>query len=242
MYNCSQITTAKIHFNEQGNPVADDFDDVYFSNHDGLAETRYVFLAGNNIPQCWHNFDSTVFTVAETGFGSGMNFLALWQEFTQVSPSCKLHFISFEKHPMTVEQLEKCLALFPSLSEFATQLIDQYPAPNAGLHNLEFLKGKITLSLYFGDVNDLIPTINLHENQQVNAWFLDGFAPSKNPQMWTQNLFENIFRLTAPNGSIATFTAAGFVRRGLNDAGFNVQKIKGYGSKRNMTIANKAAQ
>lgn len=248
MSKAQQLETANLHFNDSGTPVADDFDDVYFSNDDGLAESQYVFISGNQLLKRWKQRLTGHFTIAETGFGSGMNFLACWQAFSDHltsqpdSVNQRLHFVSFEKFPMTQEALALCHQQFPSLSHYANQLRAQYPTPTAGCHRLHFLGGKITLDLWFGDVNELITQIPSSEAGVVDAWFLDGFAPSKNPEMWTNNLFTQMFRLAKPQASVATFTAAGLVRRGLAEAGFDVKKIPGYGNKREMVTATKPAQ
>ncbi|MCM2679238.1 bifunctional tRNA (5-methylaminomethyl-2-thiouridine)(34)-methyltransferase MnmD/FAD-dependent 5-carboxymethylaminomethyl-2-thiouridine(34) oxidoreductase MnmC [Echinimonas agarilytica] len=241
-----KITHANLHFNADGTPVADDFDDVYFSNDDGLAETQYVFLAGNQLLKRWRAHTCSVFTVAETGFGSGMNFLALRQAFddflvTQSNRNaCRLHFITFEKYPMTLDALEQSHQQFPSLCNYAQALRAQYPEhPIPGCHRLEFDQGRITLDLWFGDANDILPELSTANHGIVDAWFLDGFAPSKNPDMWSSTLFKHMFRLAKPYATVATFTAAGFVRRGLAEAGFEVSKISGYGNKRDMTVATK---
>ena len=243
-----KISTAKLHFNQQGTPVADDFDDVYFSNDDGLAETQYVFLGANRLPQRWRTHPEKLFTVAETGFGSGMNFLACWQAFDDQCHSAsthsfcqRLHFISFEKYPMTKASLVLCHQQFPSLSRYAKALVEQYPIILPGCHRLIFAGGRVTLDLWFGDVNDQLPELASPPQGLVDAWFLDGFAPSKNPQMWTPNLFHHMYRLAKSNATVATFTAAGLVRRGLSEAGFSVQKTPGYGKKRDMTVAHKPA-
>lgn len=240
-----KIHTANLSFNADGTPVADDFDDVYFSNDDGLAETQYVFLSGNQLRKRWRAHNCNLFTVAETGFGSGMNFLACWQAFSDhlhhhPEGHCRrLHFISFEKFPISAEALTQCHEQFPSLQSFAKQLQASYPDLMPGCHRLEFEQGRITLDLWIGDVNELTPQIASPAQGLVDAWFLDGFAPSKNPQMWTENLFQQMFRLAKPEATVATFTAAGLVRRGLQGAGFEVKKIPGYGSKRDMTVAEK---
>ena len=241
-----KIHTANLHFNADGTPVADDFDDVYFSNDDGLAETQYVFLSGNRLHKRWRAHSCSAFTVAETGFGSGMNFLACWQAFADhlaahpQSQCQRLHFISFEKFPLAPESLAQCHQQFPSIQAYAQQLQQAYPNLMPGCHRLSFQHGRVTLDLWVGDVNELIPQVASPRHGVVDAWFLDGFAPSKNPQMWSDNLFQHMFRLAKPQATVATFTAAGLVRRGLAAAGFNVSKIPGYGNKRDMTVAHKS--
>ncbi|HBK4770396.1 TPA: bifunctional tRNA (5-methylaminomethyl-2-thiouridine)(34)-methyltransferase MnmD/FAD-dependent 5-carboxymethylaminomethyl-2-thiouridine(34) oxidoreductase MnmC [Serratia liquefaciens] len=234
------IQTAALSWNEQGTPVSKQFDDVYFSNQDGLEETRYVFLMGNRLPQRFADHPRPLFIVAETGFGTGLNFLTLWQAFAGFrtampdAPLQRLHFISFEKFPLLQADLAAAHARWPELAPYADELRAQWPLPLPGCHRLLLAEGRITLDLWFGDVNALLPHFDASMNRQIDAWFLDGFAPAKNPDMWTEQLFTAMARFARPGGSLATFTAAGFVRRGLQQAGFDVIKTKGFGQKREM--------
>lgn len=234
------IQTANLEFNAEGTPVSRDFYDVYFSNDNGLEETRYVFLGGNDLQTRFPEHSRKLFIVAESGFGTGLNFLTLWQAFAAFradNPDAtleRLHFISFEKFPLTRDDLQKAHAHWPQLAPFAEQLQAQWPQAFAGCHRLLLDEGSVTLDLWFGDINQLTDTLDESLNQQVDAWFLDGFAPSKNPDMWTPALFQAMARLTRPGGTLATFTSAGFVRRGLQEAGFTMQKRKGFGRKREM--------
>lgn len=234
------IQTAALSWNEQGTPVSKQFDDVYFSNQDGLEETRYVFLKGNRLPQRFAGHPRPLFIVAETGFGTGLNFLTLWQAFAAfraTTPNAtlqRLHFISFEKFPLLQADLAAAHARWPELAPYADELRAQWPLPLPGCHRLLLAEGRITLDLWFGDVNALLPHFDASMNRQIDAWFLDGFAPAKNPDMWTEQLFAAMARFARSGGSLATFTAAGFVRRGLQQAGFDVIKTKGFGQKREM--------
>ncbi|PKH24454.1 bifunctional tRNA (5-methylaminomethyl-2-thiouridine)(34)-methyltransferase MnmD/FAD-dependent 5-carboxymethylaminomethyl-2-thiouridine(34) oxidoreductase MnmC [Enterobacterales bacterium CwR94] len=234
------VEHATLRWNEQGTPVSRVFDDVYFSNQNGLAETRYVFLGGNDIPARFITHDRSLFIVAETGFGTGLNFLALWQAFhafRQQNPChalTRLHFISTEKFPLNRDDLRAAHAHWPELAAFAEPLQQQWPEALPGCHRLLFNAGEVTLDLWFGDINALIHTFDDSLHRQVDAWFLDGFAPAKNPDMWTPALFTKMAMMARPGGTLATFTAAGFVRRGLQEAGFTLQKRKGFGPKREM--------
>jgi len=234
------IQPANLEFNNEGTPVSRDFDDVYFSNDNGLEETRYVFLGGNRIPERFASHDRALFVVAESGFGTGLNFLTLWQAFNAFRDSHpeatlqRLHFISFEKFPLRLDDLKLAHQHWPELAELAGKLQALWPLPFSGCHRLLLDEGRITLDLWFGDINELVDTLDDSHHQQVDAWFLDGFAPSKNPDMWTPTLFNAMAKLARPGGTLATFTSAGFVRRGLIDAGFCMQKSKGFGRKREM--------
>lgn len=236
----SRIEHATLQWNEQGTPVSQFFDDVYFSNDNGLEETRYVFLNGNQLPQRFDTHSRDLFIVAETGFGTGLNFLTLWQAFDQAlaqHPSQtvqRLHFISCEKFLLTQQDLEAAHRHWPELAEYAAQLQAQWPQALPGCQRLIFRQGQVTLDLWLGDINTLMDTFDDSLNRQVDAWFLDGFAPSKNPEMWTDRLFDTMVRLSRPDGTFATFTAAGFVRRGLQQAGYRVERRKGFGHKREM--------
>ncbi|WP_442801177.1 bifunctional tRNA (5-methylaminomethyl-2-thiouridine)(34)-methyltransferase MnmD/FAD-dependent 5-carboxymethylaminomethyl-2-thiouridine(34) oxidoreductase MnmC [Serratia rubidaea] len=238
----SPIQTAALSWNEQGTPVSKQFDDVYFSNQDGLEETRYVFLGGNRLPARFAAHPRPLFIAAETGFGTGLNFLTLWQAFErhlQANPDAplqRLHFISFEKFPLQPADLAAAHARWPELAPYADRLRASWPQALPGCHRLLLAEGRITLDLWFGDVNALLPRFDHSINNQVDAWFLDGFAPAKNPDMWSEQLFAAMARFARPGGSFATFTAAGFVRRGLQQAGFTVERTKGFGQKREMLV------
>ena len=236
------IQPANLEFNAEGTPVSRDFDDVYFSNDNGLEETRYVFLDGNQLNARFPTHPRSLFVVAESGFGTGLNFLTLWQMFDQfhaAHPDAtlqRLHFISFEKFPLTAHDLRLAHQHWPELAPWAEQLQAQWPPHLGGCHRLLLDGGRITLDLWLGDINDLTDKLDDSMNQKVDAWFLDGFAPAKNPDMWSQHLFNAMARLALHGATLATFTSAGFVRRGLQEAGFTMQKTKGFGRKRDMLV------
>jgi tRNA 5-methylaminomethyl-2-thiouridine biosynthesis bifunctional protein len=236
------LQNAKLSWNEAGNPVSDSFDDIYFCNENGLNETHFVFLQGNKLPNRWKIHDRDIFVVAETGFGTGLNFLATWQAFldyrknTAEGKTKRLHFISFEMRPLSINDLKKALNLWPELSHLSEQLITHYPYAVTGCHRLRFDKGSVVLDLWLGDINHMIPQVYCQDEGIVDAWFLDGFAPSKNPEMWSEHLFLHLHRLTRYSGTLSTFTAAGSVRRGLAAAGFLMEKSAGHGTKKHMLI------
>lgn len=203
------------------------FDDIYFSARNGVAETEHVYLAGNSLPQRWH--ERAHFTIGELGFGTGLNFLVAWKKFRETNDG-HLHFISIEKFPLTLAQLQEALAHQPALAEYAHQLIANYPLRLPGLHRIQL--DSATLTLGFGDVAELLSEIDA----QVDAWFLDGFAPAKNEAMWSPEVFQQLARLSAADTTFATFTAAGAVKRGLQEVGFIVQKVHGFGHKRDMLV------
>ncbi|HIF9343736.1 TPA: bifunctional tRNA (5-methylaminomethyl-2-thiouridine)(34)-methyltransferase MnmD/FAD-dependent 5-carboxymethylaminomethyl-2-thiouridine(34) oxidoreductase MnmC [Photobacterium damselae] len=246
----AKIENAVLDWNELGTPVSNDFDDVYFSNANGLEETRYVFLQQNGLPDRWNDFSRRRFVVAETGFGTGLNFLALWQQFKAFraeNPDAivkELHFISFEKFPVTLDDLKKAHLSWPELSDLAQQLHAHYPPAVADCHRIILEDGLITLDLWFGDIQDCIPQVWTGDEGIVDAWFLDGFAPSKNLAMWNLDVYKGMRNLARSGCTLATFTAAGFVRRELIEAGFEMKKVKGFGHKREMltgTIGERTA-
>lgn len=208
---------------------SDIYDDVYFSVEDGLAETRHVFLDSNDLPQAWAG--RAQFTICETGFGTGLNFFAAWNLFERTAaPEAVLHFISFEKHPLSADQIRGALSHWGD--EFGDKIemfLEQYPLSIPGFHRIQ-ITPRIMLTLIFDDVNDAMPMLQA----EVDCWFLDGFRPATNPAMWSDIVFAEMARLSVDGARYATFTSAGAVRRGLAAVGFSVEKIAGYGRKREM--------
>lgn len=215
----------------KGAPRSKQFDDVYFSADDGLAESEHVFLDGNRLPRKWQEQDR--FVICETGFGTGLNFLAAWKRFEETTEfHQKLDFISFEKYPLDAEEIALHLQPWAGLFEgYLQRLVNAYPVLVPGFHRM-ILSERVTLTLVCDDVNVALPQLEA----RVDAWFLDGFKPSTNPDMWSEAVFENMDRLSVKGTRFATFTSAGKVRRGLESAGFDVEKVPGYGRKRDMSI------
>lgn len=205
-------------------PISTRFDDPYFSLQGGLDETAHVFLAGNDLPA---RFGGR-FRIAETGFGTGLNFLAAWQRFDDAQAEGQLDFTSFEAFPMAPEDMARALSAFPAIAPRAARLVEAM-ARGPGPHDF----GKVRLQVVLGDVRETLPAWN----GMAEAWFLDGFAPARNPEMWGEDLMTEVARHTAPGGTAATYTAAGHVRRALATAGFDVVRTPGYGRKRHMTRA-----
>jgi len=216
---------------DNGTPRCAKHGDIYFSTDGGIKETEYVFLQGNQLPQRWQEQSS--FTIAETGFGTGLNFLCTLKHWLATAPQdARLNYISVEKHPLHKTDLQRAMTNWPELAEIGAELLEHYPPLVHGLHQRKLFNGRVSLNLLFGDASAMLKDIDV----AVDAWYLDGFAPSKNPGMWTPELFKQIARLTCPGGSFATFTAAGMVRRGLKAEGFEVKTPPGFGRKRNMSV------
>ncbi|TKB53920.1 bifunctional tRNA (5-methylaminomethyl-2-thiouridine)(34)-methyltransferase MnmD/FAD-dependent 5-carboxymethylaminomethyl-2-thiouridine(34) oxidoreductase MnmC [Ferrimonas aestuarii] len=234
------IAPAQIDWRDSDTPMAPEFDDVYFSTDDGADETRYVFMQHNDLPNRFVEHKRATLVVAETGFGTGLNLCVLWQAFREFrhshpnAPLKRLHFVTLEKHPVTPTDLAKAHRFWPQYGELTSQIQTAYPMPIEGCHRMEMDDGEVIVDLWLGDVQTTLPQIHATEQGLVDIWFLDGFTPSRNPDMWQGDLYAQMARLSRANATYATFTAAGHVRRGLEEAGFSVNKDVGYGVKREM--------
>lgn len=211
-----------LEWRDGGVPVSTRFDDPYFSLENGLAETTHVFLSGNDLPARF----APGFHIAELGFGTGLNMLTTWKAWDEAGQTTPLSFTSFEAFPMTPEEMARALAAFPVLKPYADQLIAAWAEDNT----LTTLQG-INARVHIGDARETLKTTDF----LADAWFLDGFSPAKNPELWDADLMQQVGAHTKPGGTAATYTAAGFVRRNLADAGFTVTRTPGYGRKRHMT-------
>jgi len=250
------ITPAKIDWqmDDTGNivPVSGEFGDVYFSHADGLAESRHVFLAHNQLPERLANLaPKQCFTIAELGLGTGLNLLATWQLWRQLRDqypqlaSARLHFITTEKYPIPLTDLTQILTLWgqraPELAAFIEPLLAAYPPLIAGCHRLNFFADNLSVDMWFGDAAESLAKLASDTSTQptpyVDAWFLDGFAPSCNSALWTENIFAQVKRLSCSNTTVATYSSAGIVKRALKKYGFDIHKVKGFGRKRQMLTA-----
>ena len=214
--------SAALTWREGDLPVSDRFDDPYFSLANGLAETRHVFLSGNRLPDRFRDG----FRIAELGFGTGLNLLATLIAWRAAGAPGRLSFTSFEAFPMTAADMDRALRAFPEAHAEARPLLDAWAAGQR-----RFAVGPVTVEVITGDARDTLPAWQ----GLADAWFLDGFSPAKNPELWGDALLADVARHTAPGGTFATYTAAGFVRRSLQSAGFRVERSAGYGSKRHMS-------
>lgn len=220
-----QNQTADVTWKSSGVPVSTRFDDPYFSLENGLEEARHVFLHGNDLPARFRDG----FNVAELGFGTGLNFLATVQAWQAAGCTGTLHFTSFEAFPMLQDDMAQALAAFDGIDTITKSLLSAWH-PDGG--QMEIFGG-VHLNVIIGDARDTLP----QWEGLADAWFLDGFSPAKNPELWSPELMAAVARHSQRGGTCATYTAAGFVRRGLADAGFDVSRVPGFGRKRHMTRA-----
>jgi tRNA 5-methylaminomethyl-2-thiouridine biosynthesis bifunctional protein len=229
----AHVPLPQLELDATAQPFSKQFDDVYFSRAGGVAETQHVFMRGNDLPARF--LKQPHFTIGEFGFGTGLNFLVAWREFLQLTkPDQHLHYIAVEKYPLTLEMLQPIhaawIAEHAGYQSLLDALLANYPLRLPGWHRIHL--DRCTLTLGFGDATELWGSIDAG----VDAWFIDGFSPAKNPDMWQEETLNHIARLSAPCASFATFTAAGAVKRSLQAQGFTVQKIRGFGHKRDMLV------
>ncbi|WP_449431631.1 bifunctional tRNA (5-methylaminomethyl-2-thiouridine)(34)-methyltransferase MnmD/FAD-dependent 5-carboxymethylaminomethyl-2-thiouridine(34) oxidoreductase MnmC [Pseudomonas putida] len=220
---------AQIDWDDQGRPHSRQYDDVYFSKNEGIEETQHVFLDQTRLQQrCAELAADDCLVIGETGFGTGMNFYCAWQLFAeQAHGDARLHFVSVEKYPLGYDDMARAVRLWPQLAPYCEPLLEQYVAVHPGFQQFSFADGRVTLTLLIGDVLEQLPQLDA----QIDVWFLDGFAPAKNPDMWTPELFAQLARLSHPGTALATFTTTGWVRRGLIEVGFAMKKVPGIGKK-----------
>jgi tRNA 5-methylaminomethyl-2-thiouridine biosynthesis bifunctional protein len=215
-----------------GQPVSRVFGDVYFARDSGIAEARHVFLGGNELSRRWAALGpGRRFVIGETGFGTGLNFACAWQLWDEVAPrDARLGFLSFERFPLAAADIGRTLGLWPELARYRDSLVSQWLELAPGWHRFRFGGGRVLLTLVVGDVRDALPRVD----GVVDAWFLDGFAPAKNPDMWGAEVMAEVARLSRRGATCATYTVAGPVRHGLEAVGFAVAKAPGFGRKREM--------
>lgn len=239
----SSIQTAKLHWQLDDNgvtaPLSSEFGDVYFSKTDGLAESRHVFIDGNDLATRLANLRNFErFVIGEIGFGTGLNILAIWQLWQQIRPDnhSHLHIITTEKFPLSKTDLEQALSVWTELAGLSQQLIDNYPPPLAGCHRLNWFDERLTIDLWLGDATSSLSQVT--GEGKVDAWLLDGFAPSCNQELWSADLLAQIARLSKNHTTLATFSVASAVKQGLKHHGFTLAKRKGFGKKREMLTAS----
>ncbi len=228
------LIPATVAFRANGSPYSPLYGDIYHSAVGSLAQAQYVFLQGNGLPGRWQG--RQIFTVLETGFGMGINFLTTWAAW-RADPARgeHLHFVSIEKHPFSADDLRRAHTATvddESVAELAETLAGKWPTLVPGTHKLDLDEGSVTLTLIFGDAVDVLPALSL----RADAFYLDGFAPAKNPELWTPSIFTSLAGLAADDATFSTYTSAGDVKRALLQAGFEYRKVAGFGWKRAMLV------
>lgn len=235
-----KVNNADISWLESGLPYSTRYDDVYYSRDDELAESQHVFIEANRLRQRWQSDSGTeVFHLGELGFGSGLNFLQtmqLWQSL-EARPA-RLHYLAFEKHPLTREQLQRIYRRWPSLRAQSAELLAQYTDHGGGCHRL-LLTDDITLDLYFGDAAEQLAARANESCPAIQCWFLDGFSPSNNGELWEQALMDLIAACSDASTTLSSYSVAGRVRAALGQAGFEVSRVEGFGRKRHSLIASR---
>jgi len=219
---------SQLNWKENLTPINLRFDDIYYAEEDGLAEARYVYLTNNSLPQKW--LGQSECAIAELGFGTGLNFFAtldLWNQ--NPMKDSILRFSSCEKFPLSKEDITKALSRWPELQSLLYNFLTAYDPNRSGFQKITLLNN-VELSLFIGDVSEYLTRLQ----GPIDAWYLDGFAPRKNPEMWSDEVFDRILKLSSRSANFATFAAAGFIRRGLMARGFQVSKVAGFGRKREM--------
>jgi len=260
------IEPAQLSFSPEGIPFSESYGDVYHTRSGGLGQARHVFLGGNGLPQRWRGRQR--FVIVETGFGLGLNFLATWAAWrADPQRSAVLHFISFEKHPFALADLtaahaallaelasdasptadeatraagrsDDCASADAALGELARMLQNAWPAVVAGRHELCFDEAQVRLSLVFADAREALPLL-AGGTEVADAFYLDGFSPAKNPELWNASLLGELARLAAPGATLATWSVAAGVRQALAESGWQVEKRPGYSGKRQMLHAQR---
>ncbi len=226
--------THPIHFDKHGGPISEIFDDPFFSRRNGAAEKKHVYLDGNNLPQAWATSDN--FTIGETGFGTALIFietLALWRATAKAD--AHLHYVTFEAYPLAPDAIAECLTSWPDRADYVAELVAALPESWPPSGSVMIALGDVTLEVVIGLAEAAVP---LHQ-LQADCWFLDGHSPAKNPDMWSADLMLAVGHATKTGGTFAAYSAAGWVRRNLEAAGFIVTKSPGFGTKREMSRGKK---
>lgn len=227
------LASPQLSFDATGVPHSERFGDSFFSRAGGLEECRHVFLEGNRIEERLRENDCKLLCIGELGFGTGLNFLSTWKLFRQTAEAdMRLHYWSIDGFPLRRAELERALALWPELKELTGQLLAACPPPIESVHRRVFDGGRVVLDCVWADAATALSDLGSFGMQGIDAWYLDGFAPSRNPQMWEHAVLAQLPRCSSNGATLASYSAAGSVRRGLSDVGFSIRKRPGFGHKR----------
>ncbi len=214
-------------------PYSATYGDYYFSGNDGSDECRHVFIGGNNLEERLR--EAKNFTIAELGFGTGLNFLETWKYWQNIrKPGQMLNFVSFERHPLDSASIRRGLGQWPELKQHSDAMLEYWSKRDEGSQTWQ-IDEQTSLRVLIGEATSGVNSWS----KQADAWFLDGFSPSKNPQMWSEELMQSVYDHTRVGGTFATYTSAGWVRRNLENAGFTVCRVQGHGKKRHMTVGSR---
>ncbi|WP_142591391.1 tRNA (5-methylaminomethyl-2-thiouridine)(34)-methyltransferase MnmD [Pseudorhizobium endolithicum] len=222
-----------LEWHEGDMPYSTQFGDHFYCRSDGRLECGHVFLAGNGLPERW--LAAADFRIGELGFGTGLNFCETWRQWKlHRGTGTTLHFTSLELYPMQAGEIDRALSHWPEIDAERQALVGNWPEKPEGRVDLD-LDGQMRLTVVIGPASKGVRAMQAG----FDAWFLDGFAPSRNPDMWSPELMQAIYERTLPGGSFATYAAAGFVRRNLQAAGFAVERRPGFAGKREMLCGRK---
>jgi len=238
------MTAPLIKWDSQGTPYSVVFDDMYFCAVNGYEDALYIFCGGNRLEERFKKLDGAVkgvFTIVDTGFGTGLIFCVAWKLWHEYAPvSWTLNFLSVEKYPLASSELERALGAWPVVKSQADELVVNYKVSSDKVGVFLLDQGRVRLTIFFDDIILGLGTIAREglAGQGADALFLDGFSPRKNPEMWTEKVFAGLAFFSKAQTTLATFTVAGWVRRGLESQGFRVEKVTGYGCKNQMLIGS----
>jgi len=229
-----RIEPISIEFKDGKTPYSPVFGDVYYTQGIGIEESNYVYLEGSGFAEALKNRPAQKrFTIGEIGFGVGLNFLLTARHFLKNAKDDQtLTYVTVEKFPVIAEDLKKLYCDWNELSELSTELLKQYPVLVPGIHSLTFANGRVKLILMLGEAKEMFTNLGLPREQRIDFWYWDGFAPDRNPEAFQNSLFSELPLISAPNAKASSFTAAGWVRRGLESLGYRIHKRPGYGFKR----------
>tara|TARA_R110000824_G_scaffold288508_2_gene476564 strand:- start:133516 stop:135528 length:2013 start_codon:yes stop_codon:yes gene_type:complete len=234
------VSTASISWNETGKPFSNDYQDIYYSKSDALAESSFVFLEANQLASRWKELKEHNFILGECGFGGGLNFLNTCRLWCQSAPSdSTLHYLACELHPFIKTDLQLLHQAYPELQAYSEVLLSSYPPLYPGIHQRELIikEHRIVLTLAIGDATQMLYQLRQENGFRVDAWFLDGFSPALNPKMWDKELCMHLAALSKDGATLSTYSAAALIKNSLQENGFRIERKSGFAGKRHMLYA-----